>query len=270
MRHDVARHRARRYARVQILLWEEASLYESAAVHARRTLDCFMYSLCCCFTALYLVKPIYWFIVFMLSLLRSRPLRPSAQGAQKIVYSCEIDTRCAVLQFRILLDRKSKRANESLRGYPSFRSEVCENIVWSEGPGSCLLVCVVCLMYVTCISCWLVWLYRLSVVSWCYMLQCCMCVCYEGPGSKMYMYNVYIYIHMNVCVYIYIYIYVVTFIDILISLFIGFRGPRKWWWRPCLPRCTRAVSSSRMVSACAYWSYYVMSYCIMSCDTGLD
>ena len=42
---------------------------------------------------------------------------------------CESDTRCAVLQYRILLDRKSKWANESLRGYPRFRSGTCDNIV---------------------------------------------------------------------------------------------------------------------------------------------
>ena len=33
---------------------------------------------------------------------------------------CESDTRCAVLQYRILLDRKSKWANESLSEAPSL------------------------------------------------------------------------------------------------------------------------------------------------------
>ena len=42
---------------------------------------------------------------------------------------CGSDTRCVVLQYRILLDRKRKGANESLRGHPPFRSEACENIV---------------------------------------------------------------------------------------------------------------------------------------------
>ena len=41
----------------------------------------------------------------------------------------EIDTRHAVLQYRIVLDRKSKWANEILRGHPPFRSEACENVV---------------------------------------------------------------------------------------------------------------------------------------------
>ena len=42
----------------------------------------------------------------------------------------ERHTRCAVLQFRILLSRKSKWASESLRGYPHFRSGTCDNICY--------------------------------------------------------------------------------------------------------------------------------------------
>ena len=45
------------------------------------------------------------------------------------VFPRESDTQCAVLQFRILLDGKSKWADGNLRGHPPFRSEACENIV---------------------------------------------------------------------------------------------------------------------------------------------
>ena len=45
------------------------------------------------------------------------------------VFSCESDTRCAVLQYRIIIARTSEGAKESLRGQPPFRSEACENIV---------------------------------------------------------------------------------------------------------------------------------------------
>ena len=45
----------------------------------------------------------------------------------------ESDTRRAVLQHRILLDRTSKWANEILRGHPPFRSEACEYMVMTKG-----------------------------------------------------------------------------------------------------------------------------------------
>ena len=42
-------------------------------------------------------------------------------------FSGESDTRCAVLQYRILLVRRSNWANESFRGYPPFRSGTTYN-----------------------------------------------------------------------------------------------------------------------------------------------
>ena len=46
-----------------------------------------------------------------------------------VVVVCKSDTLCAVLRYRILLDWKSKRADESLKGPSPFRSEPFYNIV---------------------------------------------------------------------------------------------------------------------------------------------
>ena len=51
-----------------------------------------------------------------------------------VCYSCQIDTRCAVLQFRILLDVNRKCANESHTGHPPLRSAACDHRL-RERPG---------------------------------------------------------------------------------------------------------------------------------------
>ena len=121
---------------------------------------------------------IYLFIVY--SLLRlSLPWRfvsrqcagwaPRLKCAVLFVFSARAPLDAWCFQYRILLDRTSKWANESLRGHPPFRSEAFETIVWCHGHLACKRVV-------------------LSFASLPLVLICQ---------------------HVYVCVYIYIYIYVI-------------------------------------------------------------
>ena len=73
--------------------------------------------LICCFVYYHLFM---YLIITVIIIIRVRPclrFRP-ARGMRSVfvVFFCESDTRCAVLQCRIQRDRKSKWAYESLRG----------------------------------------------------------------------------------------------------------------------------------------------------------
>ena len=82
---------------------------------------------CCiyCWCRLFFLNMYLRLLCLLLIRMNSRaPRRCSSVAARGYliraahVLFCESDTRCTVLQYRILLDRKVKWANESLKGHP--------------------------------------------------------------------------------------------------------------------------------------------------------
>ena len=51
-------------------------------------------------------------------------LCPGQAEGDEVLFVCGSDTRCAVLQFRILLDQKGNRANESHKGHPRLHEQL--------------------------------------------------------------------------------------------------------------------------------------------------